>query len=188
MDARGDRARLATALGRINRVTPLHENDYVRKCSRGEPNQRTISTTLDRALGNLPELLASFVVHQRPHAIIVEDERMRYVQVLPQENGGIFVECVSNQYLQPSDHHDAQAHHVLERIGFSPPDESKGGPNWSWESDTEPSVLRASRMAGSALTAVLGLSRSARVTVLDRHVGFAPVQTVSDDADGTRAD
>lgn len=159
----------------------------MRKCSRGEPYQRIISTTLDSALGNLPELLASFVLEQRPHAIIVEDERNRYVQVLPLQNGGVIVECVSNQFLRPPDHYAAQTHHVLELIGFSPPDESKRGPNWSWESDTEPIVLRACRMAGLALKTVLGLPPSTRVTVLDRHVGFAPVRTVSNDADETPA-
>ena len=156
----------------------MRETDRVRKCPRGEPDERTISTSLDRALSNLPELLASFVVDRRPHAVIVQDERYRYVQVLPLELEGIIVECVSNQFLPPRDHHDARAHQALVAIGFSPPNTAEGRPNWSWVSDSEPNVLRASRMAGAALSTVLGLSRRNGVTVLDRHVHF-----VSSDAD-----
>ena len=169
-------------------VTPPRKTDHVRTCHRSEPVERTIATSLDCALGNLPELLASIVVDRRPHAIIVEDVRHRYVQVLPLETGGIIVECISNQFLPSSYHHDQRAHQTLSEIGFSPPSESVGEPNWSWVSDSEPSVLRASRIAGAALSTVLGLSRRARVTVLDRHVGFAPVRTVSHDPEETSLD
>lgn len=133
------------------------------------------SATLDSALGNLPELLASLVLERRSHVIVIEDERQRYVQLLPLENFDIVVECVSNAFLSPVDQLDARAHVALAALGLTAPSEA-GSPNWQWE-DRGPGVLRASRVAERVLTQVLGLSRDTRVTVLDRHVDARPVRT-----------
>ena len=86
--------------------------------------------------GNLPEMLLRDILAPTKRIIIIEhiDQPLHYVQVLTEKKGRLFVECVSNDFIEDEDEHlSLDDELALMELGFLPPEGiDSTHPNWWW--------------------------------------------------------
>ena len=97
--------------------------------------------------GNLPEMLLRDILSPTKRIIIIEHAARprHYVQVLADKKGKLFVECVSNDFIEDEeDHLSLDDDLALMELGFLPPEglESKR-PNWWWYPEEDGLALEA---------------------------------------------
>jgi len=98
-------------------------------------------------VGNLPELLLHDIMSPSRHVVLIEDatRSARYVQVLADKEGKLFVECVSNVWLDDEEDHLSLDDELrLLELGFQPPEGiDSSRPNWWWYPDEDGLALEA---------------------------------------------
>jgi hypothetical protein len=132
---------------------------------------------VDSVLTNLPEIITGLARVEGRSALVVEDDRRRYVQFMLTLNGELIVECISNRYLDSQQQHTAEDEDQLRAIGFHPAEvEPEPHPNWWWQGAFPGDLLKACRMAARALSGVLDLDDRSRVMLIEEHwaVGEIP--------------
>ena len=86
--------------------------------------------------GNLPEILVRDIHAPEKRMIIIEHatHEFHYVQVLTDKHGRLFVECVSNVFIDDvEDHLSLDDELALMEMGFLPPEGvDSSRPNWWW--------------------------------------------------------
>ena len=122
-------------------------------------------------LANLPEILMRDVVAKGRRTIAIEDPRnpCRYVQVLADADGDLYVEVVSNAFLDGNERLSAEQEEAITTLGFLPPEGIESNhPNWWWYPTEGRFELEACRRLAAAMTDVFGVRKSEVVWVLQR--------------------
>ena len=97
--------------------------------------------------GNLPEMLLRDILAPTKRIIIIEhgDQPRHYVQVLADKEGKLFVECVSNVFIEDEEEHlSLDDELALMELGFLPPEGiDSAHPNWWWYPEEDGLALEA---------------------------------------------
>jgi hypothetical protein len=98
-------------------------------------------------VGNLPEMLLRDILSPTKRIIIIEhgEQPLHYVQVLADRKGKLFVECVSNAFIEDEeDHLSLDDELALMELGFLPPEGiDSTRPNWWWYPEEDGLALEA---------------------------------------------
>jgi hypothetical protein len=99
-------------------------------------SKSTIYCNLEEITSSLSGILEDLKRDGRRWVVILETtaEPIRYVQVLVTQDGGLWAECVSNNFLSPEDKLSDEQLELLPLLGWqwpSPP----AGPNWQFHDE-----------------------------------------------------
>jgi hypothetical protein len=105
--------------------------------ARGESGAKSpIMTSIEELQEVLPKILEEFKADYRRWILIIEvpSSAPRYVQVLVHEDGGLFAECVSDEFLGEEDQLDERQRETLPLLGWGWPG-PPSTPNWHFHDE-----------------------------------------------------
>jgi hypothetical protein len=148
----GESISLSSVVG--NRIVKVGASD----------SKSTIDCILDELASSLSGILEDLKHDGRRWVVIVETAAVpvRYVQVLVTQEGGLWAECVSNDFLSLEEKFSDEQLELLPLLGWqwpSPP----AGPNWQFHDELLDTGSAISRLLIRTLREVFGCESNDRV-------------------------